>query len=207
MSRLIARYYDRFMAETEEACLRDWRRTLLADARGAVLEIGAGTGASIPFYGSLVDSVTFCEPDAAMRAVLEEKLRTAPPPFEHRVLGAPAEDLPFPDASFDSLVAMLVLCSVDDPDRAVAELRRVARPDARLYYLEHVAAEPGTRRRLAQGLIEPVWKRVAGNCHLTRTTEMTIAAHFDIEEQRAESLRKAFSFTRPSIRGTAVARR
>lgn len=201
-----ATFYDRVMAPTEEACLHDWRHDLLANAHGDVLEIGAGTGVNVTQYGSHVRSVTFCEPDDDMRERLEEKLRDEAPGWDYRVTDALAEDLPFADASFDTLVSTLVLCSVQDPDRVMTELQRVSRPAARLIFLEHVGAESGSRRRWFQGAFEPIWKRAAGNCHLTRDTATTIGAAFDIEHLQAESMRKAFSLVRPTIRGVAIVR-
>lgn len=205
MSWLMARFYDRVMEATEEACLEAWRGHLLARARGRVLEIGSGTGANIAHYPADVSSVTFTEPDPHMRNRLEARLREQERPWDYRVLDVAAEELPADDDSFDTVVAMLVLCSVDDPDRAVGELRRVLRPDGQLLFIEHVAAEPGSSRHLVQRMVEPVWKLCAGNCHLTRTTEETLLRHgFVMDELVRESMRKAPSFVRPTVRGRAV---
>src|SRR5262245_60886696 len=108
--------YDRFSAATEQGGLAAHRADLLAGARGSTLEIGGGTGANLPHYGSAVDALTITEPHPAMVKRLERKVAdragatpTARPPV--LVLRAPAEDLPFPDASFDTVVSTLVLCS------------------------------------------------------------------------------------------------
>lgn len=205
MSWLFAPIYDRVMAQTEEACLRSWRAELLARATGDVVEIGAGTGANIELYPSEVSSVTFCEPDEGMRKRLEQKLAAEPPVYTYRVVDAAGESLPFEDACFDTLVSTLVLCTVRSPSGTLQELHRVAKPGAELLFIEHVAADEGTTRRFFQGLSEPVWKRVAGNCHLTRDTASAIAKEFRVGQLTSESMRKAISLVRPTIRGYAVA--
>lgn len=203
MSWIFAPLYDRIMAGTEEACLRAWRTDLLQQARGNVLEIGAGTGANIDLYPATVQSVTFCEPDPGMRHQLEAKLAATSRAFDTPIVDAPGESLPFGDATFDTLVSTLVLCTVGDVDATLRELRRVARHDATLIFLEHVAAEDGSVRRFAQRAAEPLWKRVAGNCHLTRDTAHQIGEHFEIEQLTAASMRKAFALVRPTVRGLA----
>lgn len=205
MSSLMATLYDRIMEPTEAACMRDWRRALLSRARGEVLEIGSGTGANVAHYGESVRSVTFTEPDDGMRSRLEQKLLERPRPWDHRVVPVAVEELPFDDDVFDTVVSTLVLCSVNEPLHAVEELRRVLRPGGELLFIEHVAAEPGTRRRLWQRIVNPVWKRVAGNCHCTRETGTTLeAGGFEIVDVTSASMRKAPSFVRPTIRGVAT---
>lgn len=202
MGWFLARFYDGMMAETEEACLRAWRTELLADVGGEVLEIGAGTGASLPCYGPAVTKLVLAEPDAAMRRQLEARVAQAGARAE--VVPASASALPFPDASFDAVASFLVLCSVADVGAALAEVRRVLRPEGRLVFLEHVAAETNPGRLAWQHRINPLWRRLAGNCHLTRRTGHAIEeAGFDVEELRRESIRKAMPLARPSIRGWA----
>lgn len=202
MSWFFAPFYDRFMAQTEEACLRDWRQDLLQHATGRVLEIGAGTGVTCSLYPPTVTHVTFCEPDQGMRQQLEQNLAQATVPWPYDLLDAPAERLPFPDDTFDTAVAMLVLCTVHDPRQAISELERVLRPDGTLLFLEHVAAEHGSKRRFWQGAVEPVWKRLAGGCHLTRETETLLSERFTVQA-KPESMRKALALVRPTIRGRA----
>ena len=199
MSRLFAAIYDPFMRKTEQACLATWRRDLLSSLSGRVLEIGAGTGANVPLYPPAVTSLVLAEPDPHMLARLR---RRAPPHAE--LLSAPCDALPFPDASFDAVVSTLVLCSVPDPSRALSELRRVLRPGGTFVFLEHVAATDASSRLFWQRRIEPFWKRIAGNCHLTRPTGETIRdAGFAVEQETRESMRKAMPWFRPSIRGIA----
>jgi ubiquinone/menaquinone biosynthesis C-methylase UbiE len=97
------------------------------------------------------------------------------------------------------------LCSVKDPARALAEMRRVLRPGGRLYFIEHVAADDNPGRLRWQRRVEPLWKRLMGNCHMTRQTLAEIErAGFTVENVRRESLRKAFPLVRPTVRGTAL---
>ncbi|MCB9751320.1 MAG: class I SAM-dependent methyltransferase [Myxococcales bacterium] len=202
---LMAAIYDRFMDASERACLAEWRAELLSVAAGEVLEIGAGTGANLPLYGADVERLVLTEPDRFMARKLAPKL--APVARRRRVelLSARAEALPFADASFDFVVTTLVLCSVGELDRALRELRRVLRPGGRLLFLEHVAAGDERPDRLAwQRRIEPVWRRIAGNCHLTRVTDRAIErAGFELGALERASVRKALPWVRPSIRGWA----
>jgi ubiquinone/menaquinone biosynthesis C-methylase UbiE len=203
MSRLLAWSYDRLMRASEEACLADWRRELLRDVSGEVLEIGAGTGANLSHYPASLTRLVLAEPDPYMRDRLDRRLRQSGGLAE--ISDAPASSLPFPAESFDAVVSTLVLCSVPDPEGALAEIARVLRPGGRLIFLEHVAAEDRPERFKWQRRIEPLWRRVLGNCHITRRTGEAIrAAGFRVEVERRASIRKAAPVARPSIRGIAV---
>jgi ubiquinone/menaquinone biosynthesis C-methylase UbiE len=205
MPKLMAMFYDRTMKGVERAGVAAWRADLLRDVEGEVLELGAGTGANLSYYGGGVTRLVLTEPDPHMRRLLEQHAEASPLPIE--VVDAPAETLPFPDGSFDVVVATLVFCSVADPSASLREVHRVLRPGGRYVYLEHVAAGAGTTRRKWQGRIEPIWKRVAGNCHLTRETAAAIrAAGFELERLDEASMRKAPPIVRPTIRGVAVRR-
>jgi ubiquinone/menaquinone biosynthesis C-methylase UbiE len=200
MSWLMAAVYDRFMEGSETACLRDWRAALLRGLKGEVLEVGAGTGSTLALYPEAVTRVVMCEPDAHMRRKLAEKATSR----KFQVSDASLESLPYKDASFDAVVCSLVLCSVPDQGAALAEIRRVLKPGGRLVFLEHVAADGKPARLKWQGRIEPIWKHLMGNCHLTRRTEGAIAAAgFEFESIERESIRKALPIVRPSIRGIA----
>ena len=133
-TRLFAATYDRFIAKTEAAGLAAHRAALLTGATGRTLEIGGGTGANLTHYGPAVESLTVTEPEPAMLKRLRRRAQEVAPAA--MVLRAPAEDLPFDDAAFDTVVSTLTLCSVDDQPRAVGELRRVLRPGGRVAILE-----------------------------------------------------------------------
>lgn len=203
MSWLMSSIYDRFMRNAEEACLGAWRADLLRGLSGAVLEIGAGTGANLRHYPSSVTRLVVTEPDPHMLGRLRARAAADAPP-RTELLRASSDALPFEDGSFDAVVTTLVLCSVLDPRATLSELARVLRPGGALLYLEHVAAEDRPDRLAWQRRIEPVWKHVAGNCHLTRRTSDTIrAAGFEVEREVRESMRKSLFFTRPTVRGLA----
>jgi ubiquinone/menaquinone biosynthesis C-methylase UbiE len=201
MSWLFAAAYDPFMRKSERACLRDWREELLAPLSGRVIEIGAGTGANVAHYPKL-ERLVLTEPDRHMLERLDAERRRALATAE--VVQASADALPFADASFDVAVATLVLCSVPDLGRALAEVRRVLRPGGALVFLEHVAAEDVPSRLVWQERLEPFWCRIAGNCHLARRTAAAITnAGFELESVTKDSMRKALPVVRATIRGVA----
>ena len=202
MNWLVARIYDRFMENIEEACLRDWRRQLVGGASGRVLEVGAGTGANLGFYSPAVDEVILSEPDRFMREKLTE--RVAQVDDDRFVLSDKGvENLGVEAQSIDAVVITLVLCSVPDMQAALRSIYEVLRPGGELIFVEHVASERSGRHRM-QRFVEPVWRRCAGNCHLTRRTEAAIYdVGFEMETIEHESMRKALPFVRPSIRGVA----
>ena len=203
MSFLTAFFYDRFMAKAEAACLRDWRHELLQQASGEVLEIGAGTGASIDSYTDHVSRLVLTEPDRHMRRQLEAKVNTRGL-RNIAVAEGTAERIKAEDASFDCVVTSLVCCSVTDLSICLAEIARVLKPGGELVFMEHVAATRGSSRRRWQDRINPLWKKLMGNCHLNRETEQAIiAAGFEIIKIDRESMRKAMSIVRPTIRGIA----
>lgn len=203
MNFIIAYFYDRAMAKTEAACLAQWRRELLGQVHGDVLEIGAGTGASIEYYPDRVRSLVLSEPDKHMRKILQQKVDDKSP-VEIRISDATAERIPAADESFDCVVASLVCCSVADLDATLAEIRRVLKKGGYFVFLEHVAAPEGTSRRRWQQRINPLWKRLMGNCHLIRETEQAILdAGLRIRQIKKESMRKAPPIVRPTVRGIA----
>ena len=204
MSFLMALFYDRVMTGVEEACLREWRTALLGQTEGQVLEIGAGTGATIDCYPAKVTRLVLSEPDPHMRKRLEQQVeRYGQDRIE--VIASCAERIEAGDESFDFAVSTLVCCSVGDLHASLREIRRVLRPGGSLVFLEHVAAEPGSSRRRWQNGLTPIWRKLAGNCHLNRETEQAIVdCGYQIRQIKRESMRKAPPFVRPTIRGIAV---
>jgi len=201
MSWLMAAVYDGMMRGSEEACLAAWRKALLAELSGAVLEIGAGTGSTLGLYPKAVTRLVMCEPDPHMRRKLQAKAGTS---ANVEIFPFSIENWTFKEQTFDAVVCSLVLCSVKDQKSALARIRKVLKPGGRLVFLEHVAADGRPNRLKWQRTIEPVWKHLMGNCHLTRRTEAEIqAAGFRIEQIQRESMRKALPVCRPSIRGVA----
>jgi len=195
--KVFAAGYDRFMAGTEKAGLHDMRRELLSSARGRTLEIGAGTGANVDLYPAAVSDLVLAEPAEPMARRLEHKH-----PHAH-VVHAPAEALPFEDASFDTVVCTLVLCTVQDPDRALGEIERVLKADGQLLFLEHVL-DPTGRWSTWQQRLTPLQKRFACGCHLNRPTHDTIAAHgFAMARLEHPQMPKAPPMLRPLSVGVA----
>jgi ubiquinone/menaquinone biosynthesis C-methylase UbiE len=200
--RLFAMMYDRQTAKAEDAWLRARRQELLAGLTGRVLEIGAGTGANLPWYGPDV-VLTVTEPEPPMLRRLESRIRAHKPGT--KALRAPAEDLPFDDATFDAVVSTLVLCGVDDQPRALRELRRVLRPAGELRFIEHVRSDDPKLARL-QRRMNSINRLVAG-CECTRDTLRSIRANgFEVATVDRIMAEKFPSFVRPVIIGVAVAR-
>lgn len=201
-ARVFAALYDRMMAEAEKAGLSAQRQTLLARAEGRVLEIGGGTGGNLPFYGEGVTGLVVTEPEELMARQLEHKLRGYRIPTV--VTRAPAEQLPLETAGFDCAVTTLVLCTVADPARALAEVRRVLRPGGRLLFLEHVRAEDPKLARWQDRLRGP-WSWLGCGCQPNRrTVEAIRAAGFSVLDLRHERFAKAAPLVRPLAIGTAA---
>jgi ubiquinone/menaquinone biosynthesis C-methylase UbiE len=204
--RAFARFYDRALKATEENGLGAMRGELLAGARGRVIEIGAGTGVNLELYGEGVEDLTLVEPDPHMGAQLRKRLADRHgDPLPAQLVAAPAEALPFPDDTFDTAVATLVLCTIPDPVAAIDELARVLRPGGRLLFIEHVRAEDASSARWQDRLEKP-WRFVADGCHCNRDTEANLrASSFKVEEIDHTKMPKAMPLVRPLIRGTAEA--
>ena len=165
--RVFALVYDPFLWLGEIAGLRRRRRALLRNARGRVVEIGAGTGLNAALYPDDIAELVLTEPDAAMRKRLARRLQ------RHgrgaQIVDAPAERLPLADASVDTVVSTLVLCTVPDPERTLREIARVLRPDGQLLFIEHVRANSRLLAALQDSLFQP-WRRFAAGCCCNRPT-------------------------------------
>jgi ubiquinone/menaquinone biosynthesis C-methylase UbiE len=168
--------YDACCAVAERGRLGRWRRWLVAGARGLTLDLGCGTGRNLPLAPVGV-RVVGCDPN---RTVLERARRRAP---GVPLVQAAAEALPFRDHVFQTVLSSLVFCSVEDPERALAEVRRVLHPQGVLRMLEHVRA---TQPRLArlQDRLQPFWTWLTGGCRPNRETERAVErAGFRIEPE------------------------
>jgi ubiquinone/menaquinone biosynthesis C-methylase UbiE len=197
---VFAQMYDRGLAATEAAGLGARRQTLLEQASGTVVEIGAGTGVNLAHYPDAVTELLLVEPEGPMVAKLRARA-----PAGARIVEAPAESMPLPDGSADVAVSTLVLCTVSDPAVALAELRRVLKPGGKLLFIEHVRADDAGTARL-QDRVDPVWKRFGHGCRCNRPTLETIAAAgFTVTEVEHGRVPKAPKFVRPMIAGVATA--
>jgi ubiquinone/menaquinone biosynthesis C-methylase UbiE len=199
---ILATLYDPLFVFMERGWMDERRARLLKGARGAVLEIGGGTGANLPHYRD-VDQVTVAEPDPFMRKRLVPKLEAASVPVE--VSAAGAEALPFHDGSFDTVVSTLVLCTVRDQESALDEISRILRPGGRLLFIEHVRAADSTARW--QDRIVPFWGRLFGGCHPNRDTVAAIEeAGFEIETFESFHPPVPLSGLIPHVQGSATVR-
>jgi len=200
--RVFAALYDRMMVEAERAGLSAHRKALLAGASGRVLEIGGGTGANLAFYGNGLTQLVIAEPEGAMVRRLEHKLEGYRIPT--RLIRGPAEQLPLETASFDCAVATLVLCTVADPARALAEIRRLLKPGGRLLFLEHVRSDDPKLARWQDRLRVP-WSWIGCGCQCNRRTVESIrAAGFSVLDLRREVFPRAAPLARPLVIGVAA---
>ena len=199
-----ASIYDRMMASGERSFMRDVREEIAGGARGRVLEIGAGTGANFPYYNDHAEEIFATEPDPYMLRRAKRRAKKVGRPIELRQ--ASAEHLPFEDASFDTVVNTLVMCTVGDPLRALVEVRRVLRPSGELRMYEHVRYDHAFGA-FWQDLITPVWRWFAAGCHPNRDVASFVReAGFEFE--RLEPMKPfppipPFVFARPHIKGVA----
>lgn len=201
--RAFAFGYDFFFARAERGGLRELRRRALAEASGATLEIGAGTGLNHDLYPAAVTELTLTEPFAPMARQLREKAAALSRPTT--VVEAPAEALPFADDSFDTVALTLVLCTVPEPSRALAEIARVLRPGGRFLFLEHVRApDPGLASW--QDRLNRPWRVFGHGCNCNRDTLATIE-HSPLTVERSERGRipKMPPLVQPMLIGAAIA--
>ncbi len=180
--------YDAFAALSDWRGLRRWRQWLAGGARGRVLDVGCGTGRTLPYYSA---DVTVIGVDPA-RDVLKRAALRSP---SARLVQARAEALPFRDGAFDTVVSGLVFCSVGNPRRGFAEIRRVLAAAGELRMMEHVRS-PVPWRAWLEDRIQPLWTRLTGGCHPNRDTEAAVeASGFRIARatRRAEGVMRCFA--------------
>ena len=198
VERPLAALYDRLMSSSEQRWLGEARRQLLSGLAGRVLEIGAGTGANFQHYSAQAQ-VTAIEPSIHFIKRARAKMATAQASIELKE--ADAQALPFANDTFDAAVATLVFCTIPDPMKALAEVKRVTRGGAPLLMIEHVKAKtPGTQ--LLQNLWNPCQNFIGGGCNVTRDTEAVVRdAGFQIQEVR-ELVTELFLWPQVMIRAT-----
>jgi ubiquinone/menaquinone biosynthesis C-methylase UbiE len=163
-----ARYLERGELRRPDPVAREHRERMLSGLRGRVLEVGCGDGRTFELYPDGVEQVVAVEPDPVARAVAAERARVARVPIQ--VVAGTAESLPADDGSFDVAVVIWVLCSVDDPPRALGELRRVLRTDGELRFYEHVRSGNAAFRLVQRAVDGLFWTRALGGCRTTRDT-------------------------------------
>jgi ubiquinone/menaquinone biosynthesis C-methylase UbiE len=180
------------------------RERQVAQAFGQVLEIGIGSGLNLPFYRRDIEAVIGIDPSLELLAMARKQ--TAWLHFPVKLLHGPAEALPLEDHSIDSVVIAWTLCSVAEPGQVLAEARRVLRPGHPLIFVEHGQA-PEARVRRWQHRLTPLWRKLAGGCHLNRPVDRVIArAGFEIADLETGYLVKGPRFATYHYLGRAVAR-
>ncbi|MHB8659071.1 MAG: class I SAM-dependent methyltransferase [Solirubrobacteraceae bacterium] len=203
--RVFAFFYPRLLELAENAGQRETRHELIAQAQGRTLELGAGSGLNLPHYTERVSELIVSEPSPHMLSHLRTALHGAAPPVgAWNLVQSGAQTLPFPDASFDTVVATYVLCTVPDPGRALEEVARVLRPGGRYLFLEHVHAGEGTALGRFQDIVELPHRYLAAGCHPNRRTAQLIASS-PLRVQHLEHGRqpRTIPTVRPTIIGSA----
>jgi len=157
----VASLYDALMVPADKLGFEQVRRMVVKSARGRVLEIGAGTGLNFKHFEN-ADCVLAIEPDPYMISRAAHRVRECAALAQAR-----AEDLPFPDNSFDTVVSTLTFCTIGEPLKAAQEIRRVLKEDGCFFFAEHPIAEKPFLAR-AERAVTPLWKKIAGGCHLDR---------------------------------------
>jgi SAM-dependent methyltransferase len=199
--RLFAAGYEWLLRGSELAGMAARRRDLLTQARGATLEVGAGTGLNVAYYPDTVTGLVLTEPSPHMARRL--RARAAQRGRPTRVVEAPGENLPFPDASFDTVVTTLVLCTVADTARTLSEIARILKPDGQLLFLEHVRSS-NPRLAARQDRWHCLWLLFGEGCHCNRDTERLIAAGpLTIEQITYGQMPKVPEIVQPLIAGVA----
>ncbi len=196
--RAFAFSYDFLSGSAERSVYREFREFAAGQASGRILEIGAGTGANLPYYPAGAD-LTLSDPNPFMLERLERK--ASEQGISARTDHHAGEELPYVDGSFDTVVGTLVMCSVDDPGRSIAEIARVLKSGGEFRFMEHVRGEGLIRERF-QDLMTPLWRAFGDGCHPNRSTVSTIRqSGLEIAETRPFSF-GPYPF-RPHIAGIA----
>lgn len=204
-SKLFAQFWS-FATKHEDQHIREVRAELAGAARGRVLEIGCGVGANFRYYAADAAEVIATEPSSFM--LVRARAAAAHSDRLIDVRAARAEELPFDDASFDTVVSTLNMCTIGDPKRALAEVRRVLRPGGEYRFFDHVQYDHAFGR-FWQNLVDPVWSRVGGGCHPNRDIGRVVreAGFQSVQMDFEKSLPPVppMVLVRPHIKGVATA--
>jgi len=202
-SWFMAKVYDFVMRKAEKKYFSKWRSDLLKNLSGSVLEVGAGTGVNNFYYPSIISKLTLTESDPNMLKILRKRAKQRND-ITVEIHRATVEKLPFPDNSFDFVVCTFLMCSVISPQDSLSEIFRVLKSGGKYVFLEHVANAENNRAYKWQKRIEPIWKIVGGNCHMTRNTAYEIdISGFEILDLCTEYMTGGSSIINPFIRGVA----
>ncbi|MEV0314824.1 class I SAM-dependent methyltransferase [Nonomuraea fuscirosea] len=169
---LFGRMYPKMASAMDEGGMTERRQSLLAGLTGEVIEVGAGHGVNFAHYPAEVTRLVAVEPEPRLRAQAQAAAAKAAIPME--VVPGVAEHLPLADHSVDAVVFCMVLCSLPDVGAALAEARRVLKPDGQIRFLEHVRADTAGLARVQDVLDATIWPRLVGGCHVGRDAEAAI---------------------------------
>jgi len=180
---------------------REERRRSLAGVKGAVLEVGFGSGLNLPYYPKTVTRVVGVDPSHTSAYLARKRIAASSFPVEF--VGLSAEKLPVADASFDSVVSTFTLCTIPDVGGALTEMRRALKPEGRFYFVEHGHADDARVARW-QNRLDGVEQKMFGGCHLNRDISTLIRqAGFEIERLDHAYLKGAPKFAGFLYRGVA----
>jgi ubiquinone/menaquinone biosynthesis C-methylase UbiE len=182
--------------------LGKYRRRALETARGRVLEVGFGTGLNLPYYPPSVSEITAIDSENLLAEKTAGRIKAAAVPVHFVRLDASGK-LPFADAAFDSIITTWTLCSIDEVASALAEMRRLLKPDGRYLFLEHGRSEDGkTARR--QDRFNPIEKVIGAGCNINRPIDRLIkTAGFEIEALERFAMPKTPRILGEMYEGTA----
>ena len=193
--------YDSVLWRAERRGMRARRASVLAGAYGRTLEVGAGTGLNLGHYPDAVDELVLTEPVDGKAVRLRRRARKVRP--DAQVVASTAEELPFEDDSFDTVVSTLVFCTVEDPDRALAEVARVLKPGGQLLFIEHVRSdEPGLARW--QDRLHKPWFAFGDGCNCNRPVLDHVGAAVPVESVERATWRGMPRIVQPLVYGRAV---
>lgn len=199
--RVFALLYDTAFVLAEKRGLHKIRFELLRQARGKVVELGAGTGLNVAHYPKDVEELLLTEPDPHMASKLRKRI--AGTPVKVSIAQVSADSLPIADSTADTVVCTLVLCTVPDPEKTLQETSRVLRPGGKFLFVEHVRSE---NPRLArwQDRLNRSWGWYACGCHCNRHTVLTIRnSGLQIAELREDQMLWISPLVRPIVIGVA----
>lgn len=168
--RILPRLMNSAMADKS---MEEFRRKVLVGAKGEVLEIGFGSGLNLPFYPTTLTHLTAVDINPGMEKLARKVIANSPVGVEYLIING--EKLPFKEQSFDTVVSTWTLCSIERVELALSEIRRVLKPDGKFLFIEH-GLSPETKTQRWQNWLNPLQKRMAGNCHLNRPISALIEA-------------------------------
>jgi ubiquinone/menaquinone biosynthesis C-methylase UbiE len=193
--------YDRFLKRAEEAGLSEKRKKVVSLASGRTLEVATGTGLNLPHYPDAVTELVLSEPYPFMLEKLREKTQRLG--RKATLVEATAEKLPFPDASFDTVVATMILCSAERPEPVLSEIARVLKPGGQYLFLEHVR-NPDPKVAKRQDRLQPGWYIFGNGCHCNRDTVATLKqSPLVLEELYEDTIPHAWKIVEAMIAGRA----